>query len=132
MQKLDYLIKEKSKSSPNSGSATNDNQALEKKIDSMTAQLQALTEKIGKLEGSISRNHNVLEVSLGDVHDRISEAHDTINETHDKTSNNLGKAVSEIERIWSWIKYTAFILGVLIVIYGALAMIRKKEERKFF
>jgi predicted nucleic acid-binding Zn-ribbon protein len=131
MEKLDYLIKEKHDASSNSGSTNSHAPGLEQKIDSLSSQLKAMNDKIEKLESSISKHHDALEVGLGDVHDRISEAHDTIHETNDRTSHHLGKAFSELESIWSWVKYTTLIVGLLIVVYGLLAMVRKKEERKF-
>lgn len=131
MSKLDKLNSKNWDSSSKSDSSVLDVKALEKKIDSLTAQVNSLNEKVAKLESFITQNANALEESLGTVHYSISQAHGKIDKAHLATSQHIGKAFAEVNSIWSWVKYTVSIVGSAILVYGLLALFRKKEERKF-
>lgn len=137
MSKLDILIKEIKENgnqgaSSSSGSSQANTNALQGKIDNMVSRLSALNEKIEHLEHSIHESHGSVAENLANLHNHVSEASDKFASANAEQSHYLGIAFSELNSIWSWVKFTLLVFVVSIFVYGILAMIRKKEDpRKF-
>ena len=104
---------------------------LEEKVEALSAKVNTLIDKIDKFSNSINSGAVAIKQGLGDVHERITEAHSMIEEAHHQTASHIGHFFSESNSVWSWIKYTGSIVGAAIIVYGLLALVRKREPRKF-
>ena len=117
----------------NNGHAADTLSALRNQIGDLSHSLLSIESKLEHAGQFLTDLEKKFHDQMGDVHHVISEASSHVLQSQEQNNHRFEAITNHFGGAWSWFKYITSVLGVAIVIYAILAVVRNKtsSNRKF-